>query len=107
RATRSHAAPPSRARSFDDRRQDSIQRIGIRASHKLGVAKVIHPLDAEGRATLDEHERRFAWEPPHLVGEEEPSTLLRPGAPGAELALRMRHAAHTTGLVCALHVDRR
>src|SRR5207237_3095190 len=36
---------------------------------------------------------------------EEATPLLRPGAPGAELALRMRPAAHTTGLVFALHVD--
>src|SRR5207245_5314006 len=41
------------------------------------------------------------------IREEEATSLLRPGAPGAELSLRMRPAAHTTGLVFALHVDRR
>src|SRR5205823_5062717 len=66
-----------------------------------------HPLDAEGRATFDEHELRFAREPPHLVREQQATALLRPGAPGAELALCMRPAAHPTGLVFALDVDRR
>ena len=52
---------PSKERIYGDRRrQYSMQRIGIRASHKLGVAKVIHPLDAEGRANCSGRSHRRA-----------------------------------------------
>src|SRR2546422_6957353 len=49
--------------------------------------------DEERRVALDEEELGLARQPPHLVGQKQAASLLRPRPPRPELALRVRPAA--------------